>query len=153
MAVALVDPAMSTPRVGECTAATVDAGVDIGLTPTQALARCREIRVRHRSTAQEREATDAMLQAAYAFSPNLEVTIMHDLGYTTTEWIVVGMTSDLGVGVPPTYWGFIRLLTVDSRQAVFQLSVAAVTQKLTFKVAPMTSSLIPPGASEAADVQ
>ncbi len=72
--VALVDPALSTPRVCEATGAARAAGITLGLTPTQALARCRDVVIRHRSPAHERSATDALLQGAYGFSPHLENT-------------------------------------------------------------------------------
>ncbi|HKS38084.1 MAG TPA: DNA polymerase Y family protein, partial [Verrucomicrobiae bacterium] len=73
-AVALVDPALNTPRVCDATGAARAAGVNEGLTPTQALARCAQLQIRHRSAAQEGAATDAMLQCAYSFSPNIENT-------------------------------------------------------------------------------
>ncbi|HYT60474.1 MAG TPA: hypothetical protein VEL06_09900, partial [Haliangiales bacterium] len=72
--VALVDPVLTTPRVCDITEAARRIGVTAGLTPTQALARCREIIIRHRSPGQESAATDAALQCAYAFSPNIENT-------------------------------------------------------------------------------
>jgi len=73
-AIALVDPAMTTPRVCDFTEPASQAGVEIGLTPTQALARCREVTIRHRSPSQEAAATAALLQAAYGFSPHIENT-------------------------------------------------------------------------------
>lgn len=73
-AVALVDPALNTPRVCDATGAARAAGVSEGLTPTQALARCARLLIRHRSAAQEIAATDAVLQCAYRFSPNIEST-------------------------------------------------------------------------------
>jgi protein ImuB len=72
--VALVDPALNTPRVCDLTAPARAAGVMEGLTPTQALARCRDVRIRHRSRPQETAATDAVLQCAFGFSPNIENT-------------------------------------------------------------------------------
>ncbi len=72
--VALVDPAMPTPRVCALTAAARGSGVTDGLTPTQALARCRDVLIRHRSPAREVAVTAAMLQCAYGFSPHLEST-------------------------------------------------------------------------------
>jgi protein ImuB len=72
--VALVDPAMNTPRVIDATGPAREAGVETGLTPTQALARCRHVIIRHRSPARETSATDAALQSAYGFSPHLENT-------------------------------------------------------------------------------
>lgn len=72
--VALVDPAMSTPRVIDATDAARAAGVEDGLTAPQALARCREVRIRHRSADREAGCTEAILQCAYGFSPHLEAT-------------------------------------------------------------------------------
>jgi protein ImuB len=72
--IALVDPALATPRVCDLTACACQHGVEVGLTPTQALARCRDVSIRHRSPAQEAAATDAVLQCAYGFSPNIENT-------------------------------------------------------------------------------
>lgn len=72
--VALVDPALSTPRVCAVTEAARASGVAEGLTPTQALARCREVLVRHRFPAREAAATEAVLQCAFGFSPYLENT-------------------------------------------------------------------------------
>jgi protein ImuB len=73
-AVALVDPARTTPIVCDATRSARDAGIAEGLTPTQALARCDHILVRHRVPAQELAANAAVLQCAYAFSPHLEST-------------------------------------------------------------------------------
>src|SRR6185503_6292961 len=72
--VALVDPALSTPRVCDATPPARALGVTEGLTPTQALARCRDVLIRHRSPAQEAAGTDAVLQCAYSFSPSIENT-------------------------------------------------------------------------------
>lgn len=72
--VALIDPAQTTPRVFELTDAALAAGVELGQTPVQALARCREVIIRHRSPKQETAATQAMLQCAESFSPNLETS-------------------------------------------------------------------------------
>lgn len=72
--VAMVDPMQSTPRVLQMTPAAREAGITEGLTAVQALARCREVIVRHRSPQQEAASTDALLQAAFAFSPYLEST-------------------------------------------------------------------------------
>lgn len=72
--VALIDPEQTAPRVIQLTPAARAAGVAEGLTPVQALARCREVLVRHRSPAREAAVTDAVLQVAYGFSPHLEST-------------------------------------------------------------------------------
>lgn len=72
--VALVDPAQTTPRVFELTEVALASGVAPGQTATQALARCRQVLIRHRSLKQETAVTQAMLQCADGFSPNLEAT-------------------------------------------------------------------------------
>lgn len=72
--IALVDPSANVPRVLTATPAARTAGVVDGLNPPQALARCREVALRHRSPAQEAAATDAVVQVAFGFSPNLETT-------------------------------------------------------------------------------
>ncbi len=72
--IALVDPAFAPPRVCDLTVPARRQGVEAGLTPTQALARCRTVAIRHRSSAQECATTDAALQCAYGFSPNIENT-------------------------------------------------------------------------------
>lgn len=73
-AVALVDSGERAPVVCEMTDAARAAGVAAGLTPTQAMARCSSVLMRPRSPGQENAATAALLQCAYAFSPNLERT-------------------------------------------------------------------------------
>ena len=73
-AVALVDPARTTPIVCDATPAAREAGIAEGLTPTQALARCGRVLIRHRMPAQEAAATAAVLQTAHGFSPHLETT-------------------------------------------------------------------------------
>src|ERR1051326_5863508 len=73
-AVALVDPARSTPTVCELTDLARANGVTEGLTPTQAMARCGNVLIRHRAPAQEAAVTEAIVQCAYGFSPNIEAT-------------------------------------------------------------------------------
>lgn len=58
----------------ECTAPAREAGVGVGFTAPQAMARCRELVLKPRSAAAERSATDLLLQTAGAFSPYLEHT-------------------------------------------------------------------------------
>src|SRR5689334_5378558 len=72
--VALVDPATTKADIVQLTAAARAHGVCEGLTASQALARCPELIVKRRSLATEQAATDALLQAAYAFSPDIEAT-------------------------------------------------------------------------------
>src|SRR5712671_2546221 len=72
--IALVDPARTNPVVCDLTDPARHRGVTEGLTPTQALARCGELMVRHRSLSQETSLCEAVLQCCYGFSPNIEAT-------------------------------------------------------------------------------
>src|SRR5690348_6009792 len=73
-AVALVDPKATKPILVQLTTPARAFGVCEGLTPSQAMARCAELIIKPRSTAQEESATEVLLQTAYAFSPNIEST-------------------------------------------------------------------------------
>ena len=73
-AVALVDPERTTPRVCALTSMARERGLNEGMTPTHALARCEGLRIRHRSLTAESTAMEALLQCAFAFSPNIELT-------------------------------------------------------------------------------
>lgn len=72
--VALVDPNLPKSPVIQLTAAARDEGVVEGLTPTQARARCSEVLLKPRSAVMEQAAAAALLQCAYDFSPDVEVT-------------------------------------------------------------------------------
>ncbi|HEY3860733.1 MAG TPA: DNA polymerase Y family protein [Verrucomicrobiae bacterium] len=73
-AVALVDARLAKPVVVEPTAAARRQGVEAGMTPSQAAARCPGLAVRNRNAAQELCAAEILLQTAFAFSPNIEST-------------------------------------------------------------------------------
>jgi len=72
--VILIDAAEKKPLVLQLTAAARIAGINEGMSPTQALARSTLLQIKPRSPAQEKAATDALLQCAYSFSPNIEST-------------------------------------------------------------------------------
>ena len=72
--VALVDPTSPKPDLIQLTSAARVCGVVEGLTASQAIARCANLIIKPRSAVQEKAATDALLQIAYAFSPNIEAT-------------------------------------------------------------------------------
>lgn len=72
--VALIDPDQATPRVVEVNDVALKSGIALGQTATQALARCRDVIIRHRSLKQEAAATQAVLQSADSFSPHIEAT-------------------------------------------------------------------------------
>jgi protein ImuB len=73
-AVALVDPQLPRPVIVQLTSTAQSCGVRAGLTPSQAMARCADLIIKPRSSAQEESATEVLLQTAYAFSPNIEST-------------------------------------------------------------------------------
>ena len=72
--VGLVDPGATKPEIVQLTAAARQAGIMPGQTPSQAAARCGDVIIKARSSAQEASATEILLQTAYAFSPNIEAT-------------------------------------------------------------------------------
>jgi len=72
--VVLIDPAEKKPVVLQLTAAARGVGIAEGMSPTQALARSTLLQIKPRCAAQEKAATDALLQCAYSFSPNIEST-------------------------------------------------------------------------------
>jgi protein ImuB len=72
--VVLIDAAEKKPLVFQLTAAARAVGIAEGMTPTQALARSTLVLIKPRCPAQEKAATDALLQCAYSFSPNIEST-------------------------------------------------------------------------------
>lgn len=86
--VALVDPEMTGTPIIQATSAAAMAGVIAGLTPAQAMARCRDLMIKTRSHPQEQSATGILLQTAYAFSPNIESTA---LGVCTMELKRLGL--------------------------------------------------------------
>ena len=72
--VALIDPQVPKAAVFQLTPAASAAGVNVGMTSTQALARCPAIVIKTRSLGQERAAHTALLHSAYSLSPSVEAT-------------------------------------------------------------------------------
>src|SRR5574341_977237 len=72
--IGLVGEAQPKATLLQMTAAARSAGVQLGMTPTQAMARCRHILIKTRSIAQEKAAHDTLLQCAFCFSPAIEST-------------------------------------------------------------------------------
>jgi len=72
--VVLIDPALPRPIVVQLTSAARACGVDEGMTPSQAMARCGGLISKSRSLPQEQLVSDVLLQTAYAFSPCIEAT-------------------------------------------------------------------------------
>jgi protein ImuB len=76
-AIALVDGEVTNAAkafVLQCTEKAQVSGVCAGLTAPQAQARCGELLLKPRSLSGEQNATEILLQTAYAFSPNIEHT-------------------------------------------------------------------------------
>ena len=72
--VALLDSGGKKPRVAEFNAMARSTRVEVGMTPTQALARCAELVLVSGNPGHERSAQDALLQTAETLSPFLEST-------------------------------------------------------------------------------
>jgi len=72
--VVLIDAAEKKPLVLQLTVAARAVGITEGMTPTQALARSTLLQIKPRCAAQEKAATDTLLQCAYSFSPSIEST-------------------------------------------------------------------------------
>jgi protein ImuB len=72
--VALVDADGKKPRIAEVNALACAAQVEIGMTPTQAMARCANLRSLSANAGHERSAQDILLQIGELLSPFLETT-------------------------------------------------------------------------------
>ncbi len=152
--VALVDPARTTPAVIELTDAARAQGVTAGLTPTQALGRCRNVLIRRRAPAAEQSTTEVLLQCAFSFSPNIEATapgictldlhgltaLMPAAPERTARWAaelreaigVAGLRAQVGIAATPglaqlaARWGDGLAVVNDPRPFVAALPVAAL---------------------------
>lgn len=60
--------------VTELNAAAQSAGIEKGMTPSQALARCLQVTIKTRSLTNEKTLTDILLQHAFTLSPYVEAT-------------------------------------------------------------------------------
>mgnify|MGYP002630477089 CR=1 FL=1 len=61
-------------RIVQLTAAAIAANVEIGMTATQGLARCADLKIFNRDAAREHSAQEALLQYASGLSPRIEST-------------------------------------------------------------------------------
>jgi len=80
--VVLTDLTLTKPCISQLTQAARATGICEGMSPSQAMARCGNLVVKTRSLPQEQAAMEALMQIAYAFSPNIEATA---LGICTIE--------------------------------------------------------------------
>jgi len=81
--VALLDSQGQKPGVMEFNALALAAGVEMGMTPTQATARSPGLQLLTENSGHERSAQEALLQTAETISPFLEATAP---GIITIEW-------------------------------------------------------------------
>jgi nucleotidyltransferase/DNA polymerase involved in DNA repair len=72
--VGLIDATALNPTILQLTQSAREVGVSPGMTVTQAMARCSKIAIKARSAMQEQAANAALLDCAWAFSPNVEAT-------------------------------------------------------------------------------
>jgi protein ImuB len=72
--VGLIDANATNPTILQLTPAAMEVGVCVGMTVTQAMARCPDIVIKARAPAQEFAANAALLDCAWAFSPTVEAT-------------------------------------------------------------------------------
>ena len=152
--IALVDPMRSTPTVCDFTSAAGTGGITLNLTPTQAVARCESVVVRHRSPTLEAAATDALIQCAYGFSPHIESTApgvatldlrgLSRLVGSGSESLIVwagdlkktlldqGLRANIGLGPTPNLaqhaarWGSGLEVVLEAKEFVAGLPVAAL---------------------------
>lgn len=73
-AVALLDDTRRPPEVVACTAAATAAGVRLGATAPQAMARCADVILRTRGAEADAEAGASLLAAAFSLAPHVEDT-------------------------------------------------------------------------------
>jgi protein ImuB len=73
-AVALIEEQEKRPVIIELNEAAEAAGIDKGMTPSQALARCLRVVIRVRERAQEKLINEILLQHAFTLSPFVEAT-------------------------------------------------------------------------------
>jgi nucleotidyltransferase/DNA polymerase involved in DNA repair len=72
--VALLESEEARATIFQMTASATAAGVSVGMTPSQGLARCLSLRIRSRALAQEKIAGDILLHHAAILAPEIEAT-------------------------------------------------------------------------------
>src|SRR5579864_2974190 len=72
--IALIDAAQSKVSIIQLNELAEKAGITIGMTPSQALARCLQVAIRTRERAQEKLIDEILLQHAFMLSPFVEAT-------------------------------------------------------------------------------
>ena len=72
--VALIDDQVAKAVIMQSNRAAEEAGIRVGMTPSQGLARCLELIVKTRTRAQERLLDELLLQFSYTLTPSVEAT-------------------------------------------------------------------------------
>lgn len=72
--IALIDEQETKPLIIQLNEPADSAGVRVGMSPSQGLARCLELLIKTRSAAKEHALTNLLLQYAFSLTPNVEAT-------------------------------------------------------------------------------
>jgi nucleotidyltransferase/DNA polymerase involved in DNA repair len=72
--VALLENDKAKAAIFQITASAAEAGVTVGMTPSQGLARCLNLVIKSRAPAQEKIASEILLHHANTLAPELEAT-------------------------------------------------------------------------------
>jgi hypothetical protein len=72
--VALIDEQAQKPVVIQLNASAESVGVRLGMTPSQALARCLSLLIKSRSDVQEKSVQEILLEQAFTLTPYVEAT-------------------------------------------------------------------------------
>lgn len=72
--IALIDEQEAKPLILQLNQTADNAGVRIGMSPSQGLARCLELVIKSRSAAKEHALGNLLLQYAFSLTPNVEAT-------------------------------------------------------------------------------
>ena len=72
--IGLIDEQEKKPLIIQMNEAADNAGVRIGMAPSQGLARCLELVIKSRSASKEHALANLLLQYAFSLSPNVEAT-------------------------------------------------------------------------------
>ncbi|MDQ6859692.1 MAG: hypothetical protein M3032_00840 [Verrucomicrobiota bacterium] len=84
--VGLIDEKEARPIIFQLNAAAEAAGVALGMTPSQALARCLELEVKTRRPEQEKLLDELLLQFAFSLAPYVEATAPGLCTIQFTDW-------------------------------------------------------------------
>jgi protein ImuB len=111
---ALADGGPPSPKIIQANAAAKASGVEVGMTHSQAMARCEMLEIASRSPGLEAAAETILLQTAHAFSPYIEST--HP-GVCTID------LKGLGLDNPAAMRGWSRMILTSFNQLQFEARI------------------------------